>query len=575
MSKIKSRQAFAQAKSVGFSGIGSQAPLSLAGAADMCNFRICADGRLKTRNGYKALSAFGSSDESIRGVWEGLCSGNRLCFVACGQTVYLFDATTKSATPVGTLSGTEGTVSFFCYEDDVYLLDGEAIQIYRKSNQRFEASVPYAPLLGHNWDPTSFGDVNEEPNLLTTHMRIHYYNSAGTKTFFFPYSVSGVDVVRVNNSVTTAYTFTKGANFLTLTTSEVPTIVEVGIRVEINEEVRKRIFSSAYAYVHSKSEQGKEYVLLYGGENDPSLYHTVPVATTDLNYCKIYYRQADKLYIRSKDILTLGDRDHPVTSLCPMYDSVLAFDGIQTHLLSFTSTEITSSRIFAYGSVFKGRCPVILGKPVILNDNGVFLLNLPISKPEAITAKRISDNTGSYLPTGMRASALGHFDIEKGELWICTTEDTAGKVLAWNAQREEWYRFDNIGATAFFECSFGKGFAKGNLLYVFDDLLFTDDGKAITAYYQSNYFDLGVVEAPRRALRVSLCANADGCDAALELATERGTKTRALLHRAVGEAPKHYDFRFGIHRHRFLRFCIRTEGNAPCEVYKIAFFANP
>ena len=575
MSKIKPLQAFASAKSVGFSGIGSQTPLSLDGAADMCNFRISADGTLRTRSGYRKLFSFGSADERIRGIWEGVYSGNRICFVVAGQTVYLFDATAKSAQSVGTVSDAERDVFFFCYSDEIYLFDGETIQIYRKVSKKFEVNVPYVPLHGQDWHPTKFGDVYEEPNLLTPHLRIHYYNSTGTKTFYFPYFPSAVDGVRADGVATTDYEFDEGSDFLTLTTSSVPTYVEIAITLDMHDEVRERIRSSLYAYVHSQSKEGKETVLLYGGENDPSLYCTKPITAVQLNHCMLFYRKADKLYIRSKDILTPGDRDHPLTSLCPVYDSLLAFDGIQAHLLTFEENgTISSTRIPSYGSVFKGICPTIAGKPVLLNKSGVFLLSPSASRPETPEVKKISDLVDGYFSSEIKASAIGRFDLENGELWVCSPEEENGSVLVWNTQRKEWYRFDHIGASAFFEHSYGKGFARGNSLYVLEDSLFTDDDEEIHAYYQSNYFDMGASETPRRALRISVCANPHGNEATLEMTTERGTKTRSLPQRSAGEAPSNYDFRFGIRRHRFLRFCIRTQGRAQSEILKIAFYAN-
>lgn len=575
MSKIKPLQAFASAKSVGFSGIGSSMPLSLTGAADMCNFRISSDGTLKTRSGYRKLASFGSANERIRGIWEGVCSGDRICFVVSGQTVYLFDADKNTKESVGTVSNAEREVFFFCYCDEIYLFDGKTIQIFRKSTKKFEESVPYAPLLGHNWHPTNFGDVYEDINLLSTHIRIHYYNSPGTKTFYFPYFASSIDCVRVDGVATTAYTHENGMDSITLTTAAVPTVVEVAISVDLNTQVRKNIISSLYSYVHSPGNEEKETLFLYGGKNDPCLYYTAPVKTTQLNYCKVFYRTSDKLYIRYYDVLTLADKEHPLTSLCPVRNSaLLAFNGLQTHLLTLTGDEISAEKISAQGSVFKGSCPMVDGKPVILNKNGVFLLDSPSSGAGALGAKRISDAIGGYFSAEIKSSAIARFDPEKEELWVCSPEEESGNVLVWNVQRDEWYRFDHIGAAAFFDHSYGKGFVKENSLYLFDDSLFTDAGEEIQSYYQSNYFDMGASETPRGSLRVALCANPHGNEATLEMATERGTKSRTLPHRSVGEVPNNYDFRFGIRRHRFLRFCIRSQGSAECEVYKVAFYTN-
>ena len=173
MARLRSKHSALKILSCKFGGMGKHTPLSPEGAEDMCNFRILPGGVLKTRMGYR-LHKYFPGMQKVRGVWQGTLKGVSLSLFVVDSSIYRLMQNVTSESPAGELSTSEGLVHFCVYLDDLYLLDGKSIYQYSVSQNKFLEMEAYVPLFGYQWSPTSYGDVNEEINMLTPRLRVHY-----------------------------------------------------------------------------------------------------------------------------------------------------------------------------------------------------------------------------------------------------------------------------------------------------------------------------------------------------------------------------------------------------------------
>lgn len=222
MAKIKPERAAAKEEITSFAGIGGHASSKGRTAGDCCNFRICGDGSLEKRSGWSVKREF---NNPIRAVWQGSTSGESLSFAVSGGTVFRLRGT--YCDNVGTLSTTEGEVSFLHYGDAVYLQDGKDLWVWRSGTGKMEKVIPYVPLFGQNWHPSSYGDVKEPINLLTRSLRVHYLNTTAATGFSLPFFAESVDVVRVDGRSVTDFYLTAGGDTVQIPSAASGSVVEV------------------------------------------------------------------------------------------------------------------------------------------------------------------------------------------------------------------------------------------------------------------------------------------------------------------------------------------------------------
>lgn len=565
MARLKSRRSALKVLSCKFGGMGKHTPLSAEGAEDMCNFRILPGGILKTRMGY-ALKQYFAGDKQVRGIWQGTLQGNSLLLAVVDNQIYRLDEETMSTTLVGMIATTEGRVHFCLYLEDLYLLDGNNIYHYFAEQNEFETVEAYVPLFGYQWHPSSFGDVNEEINLLTPRLRVHYYNSNASTVFRLPYYADTVDSVRADGEAITSYTFTPKTDKITVNTATPPTVLEVGFTVNLNAEVRQKMLAAQLSFICSHN--GENRLLLWG--NDARVFCSRNVTDAMLSSCHVVYPWASSLYFCADDVLFLGDSAHPVTAMCPLYDTVLAFSSDRIWSLSFDKGEITATLAAKdIGCASPGGAIPYKNGVIAVMGSDIYRISASVARPEQLSFDRLSIGLEGRLPIGLSLRAELFWNVADGEIWMRDPEDFAGTVLVWNTENGEWYRFDNIPASFFFQYKNEIGFAQNNGIFVFNRSYSTDLDMPIAAFYRSAYIDFGTPDVPRRSTRAYLYHGGIGNDATLLLETERQGKQFALCPLQSNAETYLQEMRVGSHRHRFLRFTISTNASAPAEFYRL------
>lgn len=572
MARLKSKHSALKSLSCKFGGLGKYTPLSPTGAEEMCNFRILPGGVLKTRMGYQLKKSF-SSSQKVRGVWQGRIEDVSYLFAVAGDTIYrLTDDTMSEATIVGKIPANDRPVHFCAYLDNLYLLDETNIYLYSSRQNRFNAIEAYVPLYGYQWHPELFGDVYEEINLLSRHLRIHYSNTDGSTVFRFPYYADAVDFVYINGRSSTKYTFSPGSDHITTTAENPPFFVEVGITITLNEEIREKLLASQLSFIYNLKEESK--LFLWG--NDSRVFCSRHVSDYMLSSCRVFYSSTTPLYFCSDDILFLGDSTHPVTALCSFYDTILAFTADRIWNIRFEKEGMEvklATREMGCASPF-GVIPYRNSVLAIMGKD-FYRISASVARTDELTFERLSQGMETRIGSNYATRGQLFWNVSDDEIWMRDPQKSNGEVLVWNTKSEEWYRFDNIAGAFFFKTDSGIGFAQNNNIFYFDRSYATDNKNPIEAFYRSSYLDFGTPDVPCRSGRAYLYCSANDGEGSLLLETERGGK---VFH--FSPSPSYANaylqkIRFGGYRYRFLRFTISANASTPAEFYRLDIHTLP
>ena len=112
----------------GFGGIGAR-ECQEGGIYDLINFRVCPDGSLRKRSGYRAIH---TSAKGIRAVWSGYIGGRFECYFLTERGIYTLDLNTGEATLKTSIPESTSKAQFFYFKDHLYVIDGS--NMYRLSD---------------------------------------------------------------------------------------------------------------------------------------------------------------------------------------------------------------------------------------------------------------------------------------------------------------------------------------------------------------------------------------------------------------------------------------------------------
>ena len=570
MSRIKSRQNALKMLSCKFGSMEKYAPFSPSGAEEIRNLRILPNGGMRVRYGYVLKKHFKNSLR-VRGFWEGTLGGNSLSFAVVDNTVYLLSGEEMTETAVGTVVESTREVHFFVYDDVLYLLDGKDIFTYSPAGKKFSAIEPYAPLYGYAWSPTSYGEINEEINILTPRVRIHYYNSDGETEFKLPYYADSVDFVRANGQIITTYAFTKGSNKITLASA--PTTLEVGFSVELDKDLRTTLLAAQMSFIYSRN--GIDQLMLWG--NDSRLFFAKTVTTPMLSSCQSYYPKSSPLYFCKDNIFFLGDNAHPITAVCPLYETMLVFTSDRIWNIAFDKDGIPQATLAMHDMGCASQKGVIPydGGALVAMKGSIYHLTASSARPEDLFLERISSGVEDRFLSGFTDRVQMIRNYTDGEIWMRDPTDKLGTVWIWNTQSKEWYRFTAIDASFFFKSRGNIGFADEGDIFFFDRKVCTDNDSPIDVYYKSAYFDFGTPDSIRRSMRALLYTSPGVRNTRILFETEQGEQFYLITSPSDSTAPQLHDMRMSTHRYRFLRFTITGAFTTPTEFYQLDIYSRP
>ncbi len=573
MSKIKPKRAAVREVITSFGGL-SDDPLCRQETAQLIrNFRIRSDGSLEKRSGFFTLFSF---DAPVRGVWQGKAGEEHLSFAVLDTRILRYDPMMGTVYSAGSLGSAVGKVRFALYRDRLYLLDGLQIHVWNPAAARFSPAMGYAPLYGRDWNPVGTGDVLEPVNLFSRRLRIHYLNLTGTQSFTLPFPAATVDRVLVNGQEVEAIGFVSGTATVSIDEGNAGDRVEIGFTMYGDSQAGDELMSAGEAFAYR--DGARDYLFLFDSYKGFTLFGSRPVEEEGYAESLLLYPDADPLYITAERRFTPGDRDHPVTALCPYRGRLFAFS---TGDVSTVVTDEKTGDMAVYPLHRSIGCSAIgAALPyrdgiALVNEMGVSYLTSPRSDPDALEAELLSEPIRGLLPEGLAQNVLLAVHPAREELWLRDRwEEAEGLVLVYAGESRCWTAFSGIPASGFFTDGGALCFVEDNKLLRFDETLYMDRGQPIRARYQSGFCEPGNDGQKKRSLSFHLCMGHTGENATLTLDTDRGSRSFPLPGQGEGR-PTHHGVRAGLGRFRYMRYRIEEESLAPCRVYHAVLCCNP
>ena len=565
MSKIKPERTAVKEILNGFAGIGPNG-LSTGKAVDMRNFRLLSNGSLEKRCGWEIRNRMSGY---VRAVWQGAMDDTNCIFVVCSETIYRL--ANGEQTIVGMLTETPQHAEFVFYLGYLYLFEDNGLHVYRENLDRFETAKGYAPLFGVNWHPTQYGETNEPLNICSMRLRVNYLNTEGATTFTLPFYAKSIDCLRVDNVRTSDFTFKTGERQVTV--SKIGTVVEIAFTLRTPWDLYTSLRQCNRARVERFGD--RETLMAYGDPTGTNLFCSSTVDSNMLNYCLVAYPDTDPLYVKTNNVVTVGDPLHPMTALCRHHDRMLAF-----HALGAAAViPSPDSDAVEYYPLLRGvGCTATIdlrwnGDAIILNADGIFRLTGTAGEPDEIILSRLSEGVEHMLTKSFLTNAIAFSNPLHGELWFRDTRDSTGLVWVYQMAQKQWYCFDGIKADYFLSLDGDSCFVSETSICRFDNALKTDDGTPFIAYWQSGVLALSSPEAVKRALRVTLCAQQGGNITRVSLKTERIEKTVSIQNQPGG-VPLLLDSRVPLGRFRLLQVRISDSGVNRSRYDRLALYAN-
>ncbi|QGZ99436.1 hypothetical protein [Dehalobacter restrictus] len=456
--------------------------LKLGEASVMKNWRVTDGGKLKKMEGYAPLfTSLGTG--KIQGQWYGKVTGTFYHLFAYGGSIY--KRTSGTNTIIGTM--TDAPTSFFFFNEKVYMKNGHEYKSW--DGTTFADVAGYRPKIAISTPPGGGGTLYEETNRLTG-AKHQTFSPSGTLTAYqlAETAITSVDFVYDGTTLKTAGTdytvnLTTGiVTFTTAPTAGTPNSIDIGWTKGTGD--RASILGCLFARV-------------YGGANDSRVF----IFGNDTTRNRLYYTGlADTVpsaeYFPANGYIEVGSDEFSVTDAQKHQSSLLIFTEKGSYYASYESVTLSSGLVaasFPAYSINDIKGNVALGQVKIINNNplsiyeGIYEWTLITVGSDARNANYISRRVQPSLDLVDLTKAVTFDWEEKGEYWLCVGS------LCWiyNYRIGVWYQRENVKAYNFLEIDGELYFGTDGTIMKFDPDLRTDNGIAIKAVWEMNFYDFG------------------------------------------------------------------------------------
>ena len=572
MAKIKPEKANEKIVISQFGGIRQTSSMKGDSASMMRNFRISSDGSLEKRTGTKTLFQV---EEQIRGLWQGSLNGRDYLIVVAGSAVYLRLPGESELTFCHRLNSNSGRVSFAVYHGLLYLFDGNSIYRFSPAFNNFYTAYGYTPLYGNAWDPVRMGEINEPLNALATRVRISYDNSSGSTTFALPFGMQSIIRVEVDGVAITPDAYTAGALSFSIPQQYAYGTLTAAFNLRAAQDHRSMVYPMSASFLFSKA--GQSTLLLYGGGQNNQMTYTAPVTDEMVAQSNHFFpNNEDALYFPLDHFFSLADAAHPICAVFRDRDRVIALNDRSAWALTFSGDRLLSYPLEGgTGCSAPGGFVLCGDHPVVVQNGGIFRLRFPSGESDVCIAESLSQEVIELLPASIFQNGILAWFPGRDELWLRDpTETEEGLVWVYKRQKKEWYCFNNLYITGFFdlEGTVGFGTADGKILLP-DETSYADSGSPVTAIYRSQYIAFSFPENRKRAIRVTACADTGG--QRLLIAAETDARTNIVaVQSQLPATPELFDFNMSLGRFRFVRFQFQISGSSPARIYRFSTLVN-
>lgn len=520
----------------GFGGIDQRAGCSTAlkSFTELVNFEVQADGGLKKRNGYRALS----TPDGVGG--NLLWSDGGTVLMANGNEVYRLYG--ENFLKIGETANS--ICSFLNFGEKVYAL---ANGLYSISGSTVATVEGYVPLIATACAPNGAGTAYESPNMLTPKRRIRYNGDGFSCTYTLPEKdIDCLNSITINGvELTSSFECDAVNGYVNFgdAPSEGVNNVEICYSAKPNTATESLIKNCRYGTVFENR------LFLYGNSDYPnyifrsSLADGIPSAE--------YFAETDYHVF-----------DSPVTAMCGCYNRLIVFseksasytysqlvnDTLGNSLASFPVYELSGSK----GALTYGNCISYGNMPITLCEDGLNRWSSTEIADER-AAKVFSQRIYKYTDTiKQNYSALKMLHRKNcSELWFVLDDG----VMVYNYGLDCFYYYSIPQICGLCEINSDVVFCRKDGAYLFTREESTDAGEVTTACFTTPFCSFGSPYSLKDLNGLSLTLVGEG-GFTCGLTVERGNRSecqqlsaRLTLPEAEGEACRR--IRERLHLKRF------------------------
>lgn len=531
-------------------------------ATDMINFRICKDGSLAKRPGFRMLTDIG---DTIRAFHLNMLNGKQTFFVLAGTNIYSVDLSTGDRTTVGSVSSSSGDAAFIFYQGSIFLIDGH--HFYEYLDGVFKETEGYVPLVAKDWPNNIVGAINEPRNILNPHARLTFVVGDPSSMFLCTkYPVASIEALYLNNTLLNKDKYYIDNNF---TTVNVPGLV-TGDRVEIHltytqkdEDLYSKLCSSRFSAIFG-GEHNR--LFLCGGDNAGLVFPSEHISKERLELSQKHFPASNALYFPDGNEFKVGDGMKTIRGIARHYD----------RLLMFTEGDVWMAAPDASG---KDECPTtcinselgcssldgvtLMGNdPVSLGNHAIWKWTDETDILSKCNAVSISDSISDKFKDNHLQKFGVFYDHVKDELWVYRKGRNG--VWVYNPSLDSWYEFENIYADVMFEADGKVGFIKDGMIFFFIDGLTHDieaDGSTsyIVAEYMSKDLDFSTHEM-KKLISILLRANLNNNTVKFALLDKNFSETACSISEENSSGLSIINRRFRSDRFIHTRFTLSLSG---------------
>jgi len=422
--------------------------LKMGEAAEMVNFRITPDGKLKKRPGMKpAINFYNYSD--ISNVWNGYVAGNKVTVIATKPRFHVY-SDENGFYPVYSPIADFSVTQFFGFENKLYMFcDDNKYRVY--DGETLHEVEGYVPVIVTNCNPSSgSGQQLQQINKLTAKRRV-WYTPNGSATYSMPEIIPSDkrDTISVRNRLTgDSISVTEtGAGWFKMETAP----GELGentieIEYEMGTDDRSAVESMRYAEIYNGSTDNR--VFIYGDGTNRALY-------SGLDYNG--KQRAD--YFPDMNVIDIGDENTPITQMIRHYSRLIVFKtssaySVQYGLVSTADGQTIPAFYWntvnrAVGNDAPGMVQLVENNPLTLfqgsiyswSNNSTYSSNLTVDERQA---KRISEKVWRTLETLDLKDAYCFDDDTRNE-WYCIVGDKA--IVYAYGLGDVWFYYEDFPIT--------------------------------------------------------------------------------------------------------------------------------
>lgn len=489
MAKIRAateERVFAADKWYGLNQAGDgDTNLRMGEAAEMLNFRVTSDGKLKKRPGMNALIPF--NGEVYTNSWHGYINGNETTVISSDSKLKILNSDLTAVQNTLNIGGR--VTQFFGFANKLYMLCTD--NKYRVFDGTTLSEVTgYVPVVLTNTAPGGGGTELQQINKLSKKRRVWFSPNGTATTFQLPETgitldsvkerISGTDIAYSNFDGTTGViTFSSAPSAGTNT-------MEVTYTAATDDTAS--VAKMRYAEIYNGSTDNR--VFLYGDGTNKALY-------SGLDYDG--NQRAD--YFPDMNVLDIGDENTPITQMIRHYSRLIVFKTGSAYSVQYgliTRADNTTIPAFywnpvnrAIGNEAPGTVRLVDNNPLTLfqgsiyrwSNNSTYSSNLTVDERQA---KRISDKVWRTLQ-GLNLKNAYCFDDEDRKEWYCIVGSQA--VVYCYGLGDVWYLYDNFPLTSMLTVGgelYGIRVENGNsrLVHISDNYR-NDCGEAFNARWES------------------------------------------------------------------------------------------